>query len=435
MAGVVIHNWARTHSCRPQRVVRPRDEAELRTLVREAAAAGTRVKVIGARHSWSDIAMSEGVLVSLDAMQELLEVDRERGRVRVQAGVRLHRLVELLAAQGLALAIVGSVLEQSIAGVMATGTHGSSLVHGNIPSHVLGLRLLTGEGEVVELDEEHPWLPAARVGLGALGIVTEVSLRVVPAFRLRETIEPVPFDRALETFEALARSAEYVKLWWLPFTADVLVFRYERSEEPGRISPLARWFDEAVINAAVFPGILALAGALPRLVPHCNRLVARTYFGAAARVDRSDRILSLAMPPRHRETEYALPLAQGAEALAATRSLIEAQRLPVDFIVEARFVPADDAWMSPASGRDSCQLGAYMAKAPGIEPYFSGFEAAMKPLGGRPHWGKEFSVDADELARMYPRTSDFVDLARQLDPRGCFVNPFLARCFPRLRAG
>ncbi|MCA9682429.1 MAG: FAD-binding protein, partial [Myxococcales bacterium] len=239
MAGAVIHNWARTHSCRPQRVARPENEAALRTLVREAAAAGSKIKVIGARHSWSDIAMSEGVLVSLDAMQELLAVDLEAGRVRVQAGVRLHRLVELLAAQGLALAIVGSVLEQSIAGVMATGTHGSSLVHGNIPSHVVGLRMVTAGGEILELGEGDPRLRGARVGLGALGVITEVRVRVEPLFRLRETTQILSFDEAVASVDAIARSAEYVKLWWLPHTDAVMVFRCERTREPGRLSPLA----------------------------------------------------------------------------------------------------------------------------------------------------------------------------------------------------
>jgi FAD/FMN-containing dehydrogenase len=371
--------------------------------------------------------MTCGVLVSLDHMQALLEVDRVRLRVRVQAGVRLHRLNALLAEHGLALAIVGSVTEQSIAGVLATGTHGSSLVHGNIASFVVGARLITGTGELLELDEAHPLLPAVRVGLGALGILTEVTLAVVPAFRLCERSESLPLAQAIAELEQIARSAEYVKLWWLPHTEQAIVFRYDRTDAPGEVSPLVRWLDRWLINALVFGLLLQLGRVLPAIIPPINRLVARTYLDARLAVGRSDLRLSVAMPPRHREMEYAVPLARAPEAIASTRALIDRLGLRVNFLVEARFVPADDAWMSPAHGRDTCQLGAYMAEAPGIEDYFREFEQMMLRLGGRPHWGKEFSVGAADIHTMYPRAEQFVATVRELDPDAVLANEFVAR--------
>jgi sugar-1,4-lactone oxidase-like protein len=410
--------------------VQPGSEDELRELVREARELGTTIKVVGARHSWSDIAMGEGFLVSLDAMQRVLEVDHERGCVRVQAGIRLHRLNEELAARGLALAILGSVTEQSIAGVMATGTHGSSLVHGNIPSLAVGMRLVTGTGEVLELDEDHPLLPAARVALGALGIVTEVTLKVVPAFRLRETTETLSFAEALADIQAIARSAEYVKLWWLPHTDKVVVFRCEHTREPGKVSRLLRWLDAYLVNKVVFGSLLWIGRFVPAIIPPINRLVTRTYLEAAPKVGRSDRILSVSMPPRHREMEYALPVERAAEALDQTRALIERLGVRVNFLTELRFVKADDAWMSPAGERDTCQLGAYMAKAPGIEGYFAGFEEAMQALGGRPHWGKEFGATAEDIREMYPHSQAFAAKAQKLDPDGVFRNRFLDRVLP-----
>jgi FAD/FMN-containing dehydrogenase len=349
----------------------------------------------------------------------------------VQAGIRLHRLNELLAERGLALSIVGSVVEQSLAGVLSTGTHGSSLVHGNIPSFVVGLRVITGTGELLEIDEHNPLLAAVRVGLGGLGIITQVTVRVEPAFRLRETTQTLSFEAALASLPTLARSAEYVKLWWLPHTDAVLVFRCDRTDEPGDPSKLLDWIDRVIINKFVFPVMLGLGRVLPRLIPPSNRLVARTYLERAPRLGRADRILSLAMPPRHRETEYAVPLEHAAEALRQTRALIVALGVRVNFITELRFVKGDDAWMSPANGRDSCQLGAYMATAPGLAEYFAGFEAAMRALDGRPHWGKEFSATPEAIQQMYPQAKAFAAKLIELDPDGVFHGRLLARVFPR----
>lgn len=422
-----VSNWSRTQHCTPTRFVQPRDEQELLALVHEARATGTTVKVIGARHSWSDIAMTNAILVNLDAMQQVLAVDETRGVARVQAGIRIHQLNMHLHARGLALPIVGSVTEQSLAGVMSTGTHGSSLVHGNIPSFVVGARLITGAGELLELDEGHPLLPAVRVGLGALGILTEITIRVVPAFRLCETSETIDFATAVANVQDIARSAEFVKLWWLPHTEGVIVFRYERTDRPGEVSKLGRWLDQHVINDGVFRLLLALGGRFPGITPTANRAVGRTYFKPRESIGRSDLMLSVVMPPRHREVEYALPLEHTGEAMLRTRALIDELGVRVNFLSEVRFVKADDAWMSPASERDSCQLGAYMAAAPGIDAYFSGFEQSMSQLGGRPHWGKEFTLAGPALREMYPRTQQFIELARELDPDGVLRNAFLDR--------
>ena len=398
--------------------------------MKQARAAGTKVKVVGARHSWSDIAMTDGVLVSLDRLQAIVGLDEAAGTVTVQAGIRLHRLNDELAARGWALPVVGSVVEQSLAGVMSTGTHGSSLVHGNMPSFVVGMRLVTGTGEILVLGPDDDLLPAARVGLGALGIITEVTIRVVPAFRLCETTETVPFAAALADLPDIARSAEYVKLWWLPHTDSVIVFRTERTDAPGAVSTFARWLDRVVVNKLAFTLLLLLGRLLPALIAPVNRVVGLTYLKPRRTVGRSDEVLSLAMPPLHRETEYSVPAEDAAEALRRTKALIDGG-LSVNFIVEVRFVRGDDAWMSPATGRDSCQLGAYMAEASGIQRYFDGFEAAMKELGGRPHWGKELTCSPDEVRAMYPQAAAFDAKARELDPDGMFTNRFLDRIFPR----
>lgn len=418
-----VANWSRTERCAPLRVLRPRDEDEVVALVRGARDAGVRVKAVGALHSWSAAAMTDGWLVSLDALDRVLEV--EGTRVTVQAGIRLKILCEELATRGLSLSIVGSVLEQSLAGAIATGTHGSSVRHGNLASAVEGLVLVTGTGERLALDADDPRLAGARVSLGGLGIVTQVTLRVEEAFRVVETTESRLVDAVEASLPELAGSAEYLKVWWLPHTDRAVVFSTERTDEVGAVSPLGRALDEWVVNRGLFALLLMLVRFLPGLVPAVNRLVARTYLAPRRVVGPMHRVLSLAMPPRHREVEWAVPLERAGDALAATRSLIERQGARVNFIVEVRFVRGDDAWLSPAHGGDVCQIGAYMAEGPGIEEYFDGFARAMESLGGRPHWGKELRAGRDDLLRWYPRAADWLALREELDPDRLFVGRFL----------
>ncbi len=421
--------WGGTHTCTPAEWAHPASEAEVVDVVRRAAAAGRRVKVVGAGHSWSDAALTDGVLVSLDRLARLHAVDLQRGVAVADAGMRLRAFGDALASAGAALPIVGSIAEQSLGGLLATGTHGSSLRHGNLSSGVVGLRLVNGRGEVVELAAGDPRLPGARVGLGALGIVTQVTVRVDRAFTVAEVMEPLSFDAALERLPAVAQQSEYAKLWWIPHTDRALIFRGARVEEPPTFSERFRTFDERVINGVVFRGLLGLGARVPALVPLLNRVVAASYFGARRVVGRSDRVLSLAMPPAHRESEWAVPVAAGVDLLRRTRALIEAKGLRVNFILEARFVKGDDSWMSPAYGRDSLQVGAYTACPRDCPAWYEGFAAIAREHGGRPHWGKEGveALDPAEVRRLYPMADRFAALAREMDPDGLFRNRFVER--------
>ncbi len=179
----------------------------------------------------------------------------------------------------------------------------------------------------------------------------------------------------------------------------------------------------------VFDGLLKLGGRHPALIPWVNHGVAAAYFIDRERVGRSDRLFNVPMPPVHREMEYGIPRPQAAPTLRRLRALIERRALRVNFIVELRFVAADDLLLSGAFGRQSCQLGAYMAQAPDLDAYFKLFEAMALEIGGRPHWGKEFSASAEALRACLPRLDDFNALRRDLDPDGLFANPFIRRIF------
>lgn len=400
----------------------PTTEDEVVAAVRSAR----RLKVVGAGHSFSPIAAPEQHAMTLDGLSGVLRLDTDAQLVTVRAGTRLRDLSAALLAHGWSLPIVGSIQAQSVAGAIATGTHGSSLVHGNLATLVHSLRLVDGRGEVHELGPDDPRLPGARVHLGALGVLTQVTLRVVPAFRLRQEVQHVPV-LAVDV-EQVARSAEYVKVWWLPGAARAQVVRYTRTDEPATRRPSTRtlrWVDDNVMHRALFPALVALGHRRPQWGHSINERLSGSYLGPRMQVAQSSLVLNTPMPLRHRETEAALPLHQAQEAFDRVVSLVRDERLAADFPLEARFVRGDDSWLSPAYGGDTCQLGAYATDGPHRERYFAGFWEAMATLHARPHWGKELHHCSADLELRYPAYRDFLALRDTLDPQRVFANAFL----------
>jgi L-gulono-1,4-lactone dehydrogenase len=419
-------NWARTVTAAPRAWHAVSAEADVQRLLAQATAQRRRVKVVGSGHSWSAVAQPEDWLLDLSALRRPLAVDRARCQVRVQAGITLSDLNRWLTREGLSLSIMGSVTAQTLAGAISTATHGSSLRHGNLASAVVGMRLVTPQGDLLTLASDDPLLPAARVSLGALGVITEVTLQVEPAFSLEEVVTVRPWAQAMRALPDEVHAQEYIKYWWLPHTDSVLTSLYRRVRDRApTFSPRARKLDD-LLNAHGFRAILALGDRYPRAIPTLNRLVRAAYFKPRQQVGRADQVLPLSMPPRHREAEVAFPLTHAVEGFQALRDLIERQHLRVNFIAEARFVPADDAWLSPAYGRDVCQLGAYVSYNPDADTYLRDAEAALLSFDGRPHWGKETSLPPSDLLRRYPRGADFRALAQRLDPHKTLSNPFLA---------
>jgi L-gulonolactone oxidase len=424
--------WSGVHRARPARWHTPSSEDEIASILVDAARRGARVRPVGSGHSWSDIAVPADEAIELSRMRRVLAIDAAARTIRVQAGICLEEITEALDAVGMALPVLGSIGKQTIAGAISTGTHGSSLAHGNLASLVVAMRLVTARGDVLPLDASHPLLPAARVSLGALGVISEVTLCAVPAFRLEEELDPRPIEAVWSDLRAVAESAEFVKVWWLPTTRRAQVFRYRRTVLPGRDRPIARWLDEKLVNQVIFEGALRLGGRYPRITPWINSAMVRTYFRRGRRIARSDRCFHVAMPPTHRETEYAFDLAEAAGALREIDAAIRRERWIVNFPMEIRFVPRDDAWMSPAYGRDTAQIGFYQAESPHLPAYFARAEEIAVRFGARPHWGKEFAMTREQVLAAYPRSGEFLALRRELDPEGVLGNAFTDRVLGRL---
>jgi len=429
---VNFQNWAGNQRCVVTSFFQPETEAELIELVNRARQNGKHFRVVGAEHSWSDIACTDQWMVNLDRYSRVLHIDRERQQVRVQGGIRLKALNEMLHREGLALPNLGSISEQSIAGVISTATHGTGIRHGNLSAGVTALRLVTGKGMVQDFDESRTpeELKAARVGLGCLGIIAEVTLQCTTAFNLKETAAPLPFSEALQQLPGLLANNDHVKLWWFPHADIIQVYRYNRTTEPEQPpSRLARWQEDSWVADYTFRMFLWAGRVYPPLIPSINRFVQLLHFRNRERVNRSYRIFNIPMPPEHNETEYAIPVEHTQEALHGMKAMIEQEGFYINFVVEVRFVKGDDNWLSPVYGRDSAYIGAYFSGYRGWPEYLQRFEALMARYQGRPHWGKEFTLEWPQLASLYPRFHDFDRLRQKLDPEGVFENDFSRRVF------
>ncbi len=429
-------NWAGNQVARPARVERPGSEEEVSALVRRAAAEGRRVRVVGTGHSFTGIAVSDDVLVTLDGLADRVEVDAASGRVRVDAGMRLDVLNPRLLDAGLALPNLGDIAVQTVAGAISTSTHGTGLGFRSIADAVVGLRVVTGDGFVVACDEGQnaDLLHVARVGLGALGIVTEVTLQCVPAFNLHAVEEVLPVDEVLESFADHAAATDHAEFFWMPHTGRALLKRNTRTTEapsPPRNRRHAlrrrwkRFKNEEVMANAVFGALNHLGRLRPSLVPRLNGLVAGD--GRAEYLTTSYEVFASPRRVRFYEMEYAVPVDCGLEAFRRVQEVVDGLGRPISFPVEYRVLGADDIPLSTASGRDTAYIAVHVFRGTPHEDYFRAVEAVMDDHGGRPHWGKLHFQSAATLADRYPGWQAFLAARDRLDPERRFSNDYLDR--------
>ncbi len=413
-------NWARQQHCAPERIARPGSEEELSELVTGARA----VRAVGSGHSFTDIACTDGLLVDLSRMTNVLNVEGED--VTVEAGVTLHALGEELAARGLALENQGDIDAQTLAGALSTGTHGTGARFGNLSSRVVGMRIVTGSGEPVDVrggDE----LLAARVGLGALGVISRVTVRCVPAFTIHRVDEPRSLDDVLPRLDALVDGADHFEAFVFPYTRTALTLTSERTDrEPRPRSRLAATAQELILENAVLGAAVRAGRAAPRAIPRLNRLLTKGLTRTEY-LDASHRVYANARRVRFTEMEYAIARERAAEALERVLAMIERRRLPIGFPIELRVTAPDDALLSTAQGRATAYIAVHQYRGMEFETYFRAVEAIMDEYGGRPHWGKRHYQSSHTLAPRYMGWDRFQAVRRRFDPEGRFANDYTNR--------
>lgn len=383
------------------------------------------IRCVGAGHSFTALVPTPGTLISLDRLSGIVEVDKAAMTVRVKAGTRLGTLARELDAQGLALHNQPDIDVQTLAGALSTGTHGTGLTLPALHAEVQALRLLTPQGELKEASrlKEPELFDAARVSLGALGVITEYTLRVRPRYMLRRKVWLERTESLLERAPTLARESRHFELYVLPFTGYAAGITH--IEVPPGAPERPHSADENVL--ADLQKLRDWLGRWPQL----RRWAAAKLIDPAQTehaLDWSHKLLSTARPTRFNETEYHLPREQGLPCLRAVVAQLE-KRNEVFFPLEFRWVRADHAWLSPFFERDSCSVAVH-AKAGEAHDYLLGeIGPIFQRHGGRPHWGKLHMLGARELAALYPRFKDFQQLREQLDPRGRLLNSHLQQIF------
>jgi FAD/FMN-containing dehydrogenase len=398
-------NWVGNQSCRPARLAAPGSEDEVAALVAGAAGDGLGVRVAGAGHSFTPVVATDGLLLNLRGLPGIRSVDPGRRRVVVGPSVTIGEFGEPLWAAGLSLANQGDIVEQQIAGAVATATHGSGLRLGSFSSAVRRLRLVTARGEVVEAGEDSPdLLHAAQVSVGMLGVVTELELEVAPAHRLRERVEHWSWHEAWGRFEELAETHRHYSFFWMPSEDSALLYGLA---EPG-VSLADRChvkiYDEAD------PG-----------EPDSDE--------RGRRVGPAYRIYPMVYEPNFHELEYFVPFERGPEALAAMRELM-LRSLPASvFPLEVRTVGRDAAFLSHSYGRESVVVS--VSGTPGTDywPYLREVDHLLGAFEARVHWGKLHFLTREQLAARYPKAGEFLELRRTLDPDGVFLNEHLRPLF------
>ena len=424
-------NWGRSASARFAEVASPADETEVSAVLRRAASAGLPVRPMGAGHSFTPIAATDGISLRLDRMSGLRRVEVDSGRVTLGAGTRLRDLPALLEPYGLALENMGDIDHQSIAGAISTGTHGTGAGFTGLAGQVVGLRIALADGSVVDCSSvERPELfEAARVGLGAFGVLTEVTVQCVPAFLLEANEHPEPLDAVLDGFAERMTAADHVEFYWFPHTDTALVKANRRLPLDAERSPVPRWrslIDDELLANGVFAGTCLAGTVAPRVVPAVNRVAAHLVSDRSY-TDLSHRVFTAPRRVRFREMEYALPREELPDVLRAIRTLISASRWRISFPLEIRVAAADDVWLSTAYRRPTAYVAVHRYHREPFAEYFTAVEDLFLGVTGRPHWGKLHTRDADYLRLAYPRFDDALRVRAEVDPGGLFANPYLDR--------
>lgn len=437
-ASATWSNWAGNVSASPARVISPCSASEVATEISRAADNGLTVRMAGTGHSFTPAAATDGVLLRPHRLTAIRSVDPAAGTVTVEAGCPLQVLNAALLARGLSLANMGDIQVQTVAGATQTGTHGTGRDVGGMAAQIAGLELALADGRLVTCSASEPGggltfpdgrevslFDAARVGLGALGVVTAITFKVVPAFLLEAREEPMTWTAVISRLDELTADNEHFEFYWFPHSEGCLTKRNNRSDGPAR--PLPRWrylLDDEFLSNSVFGVTNRLGRRIPAVIPAVNAAAARAL-GSRSYVDAAYKVFTSPRRVRFKEEEYAIPRAALPDVLHEIRSLFQRRDWRISFPIEVRVTPSDDVWLSTAYERDSAYIAIHVFHSAPHEQYFTDVEAVMVSAGGRPHWGKMHTRDAGYLAGVYPRLGEFAAIRELVDPERRFANDYL----------
>lgn len=406
--GGLWRNWVGNQSCVPRYKAAPTTEDELVELIAKAHAQDLNIRCAGSGHSFTPVATTGGLMLTLANMTGVHSIDLDRQRLTVSAGTRIGTIGQTLKAAGLSMVNQGDIDTQAVAGALCTGTHGTGARLPNMASQIVGMRLVQPDGSILTVDEtDSEMLNAARVAVGTLGIISELTLQAMPAYNLHERLWRDDFETCMDRYDELAASHRHFGFFWCPVPESRHLYCLP---DTAPISGTDKTADVCEMK------VMDITDAPP---------MQRGF----ERIAYSSEIYPIEYVPNFHEMEYAVPAEHGKEALRAVRELMLTKHTNCIYPIEFRFTAGDDGWMSPFYHQDSVTLS--VSGGPGIDywDYLRDVDTILRRYKSRPHWGKMHFLDADDVTSLYPKAEQFRALRRKLDPTGVFLNDHLRALF------
>ncbi|MGE6783425.1 D-arabinono-1,4-lactone oxidase [Ensifer adhaerens] len=407
-AGGHWRNWVGNQSCIVRHRGAPDSEAALAQMVREATSNGLNVRCAGSGHSFTPVALTSGLHLTLSGMQGVVSIDSGRKRVAVKAGTTINQLGKVLKENGLSLINQGDIDSQALAGALTTGTHGTGARLGNMASQIVGMRLVQPDGSILVVDETTPdLLEAARVSVGMLGVISEITLQAMESYNLHEKLWRCTFDEMIEQHDELAAKHRHFGFFWCPVPESRHCYCLP---DTASVSTTDKTSDVCEMK------VIDITAEAP---------MERGF----EKIAYSSEIYPIEYVPNFHELEYAVPVANGKEAVKAVRKLMLEKHPTCIYPIEYRFTAGDTGWISPFFEQDSITLS--VSGEPGTDywEYLKDVDTILRQYGSRPHWGKLHFLGAEDVTALYPRAGDFRALRAKVDPEGRFLNDHLQQLF------
>ncbi len=407
-AGGHWRNWVGNQSCIVRHRGAPESEAALAEMVREATSQGLNVRCAGSGHSFTPVALTSGLQLTLSNMQGVVGIDYARKRVAVKAGTTINQLGKVLKSNGLSLINQGDIDSQALAGALTTGTHGTGAKLGNMASQIVGMRLVQPDGSILVVDETTPdLLEAARVSVGMLGVISEITLQAMDSYNLHERLWRCTFDEMIEQHDELAAKHRHFGFFWCPVPESRHCYCLPDTAPVSTTDSTSDVCEMKVID-------------ITEEAPTERRFEKIAY---------SSEIYPIEYVPNFHELEYAVPVAHGKDAVKAVRKLMLEKHPTCIYPIEYRFTAGDTGWISPFFEQDSITLS--VSGEPGTDywDYLRDVDTILRQYGSRPHWGKLHFLGAEDVTALYPRAGDFRALRAKVDPEGRFLNDHLHQLF------
>lgn len=419
------NNWANNISFTPQQFLSPKNEAEVSQLLQQAAQTGQKVRIVGSGHSFTPLVKTQDLLLDVQHLSGLQQYDSQTGQITVGAGTRLYEFNQILSCQGRAMANLGDIDRQTVAGAISTGTHGTGLKLGSLGTQVAAVRLIDASGTVHKIDSSTPEkLSAARLSLGALGVITSVTFNTVPAYNLEMHIRPGNFHEMLSLFPEYAAKHRHFEFYWIPHTKQVQIKQTNISEAPAQKPSTMQFFNDVVLENGGLWFASEVNKIWPASTPQVTQIMA-SAISSNTRIAPSHEVFSSDRLVRFIEMEYAVPIETLSDVLTDLNQMFQRHQFPISFPIEVRCVQGDDIMLSTAHQRDSAYIAMHVYQGVDYSAYFREAEAIFRAYQGRPHWGKCHHLTAQDFEEAYPRFAEFKAIQKHFDPDKQFITPYM----------